>query len=113
MTMQEVLKAIISEVIHRKLKPEGFKKQGKNFYKPLSQLGWCLDVQSDKWNTKDYVEFTLHAGIFIPLTHELSSMKPSPNFPKEMDCMIRKSISELRGFWAGPLYVINDQTSVE
>lgn len=114
MTMQEVLKEIITDVIHKKLKKEGFKKQGKNFYKSLNELEWCLDVQSDKWNTKEHVEFTLNAGIFIPFIYELDiNFKQLPSFPKEIDCTIRQRISELRRLGTDTWYVLNKDTSVE
>ena len=53
MSMQDELNILIKEVsIAPLFKEMGFKKKGSNFAKRLTEVAWCVNIQSSKWNTK-------------------------------------------------------------
>ncbi|MDQ0246854.1 hypothetical protein J2S09_004458 [Bacillus fengqiuensis] len=103
MTMKDQLNKIIKEKIAPLMKQEGFKKSANNFYHELPELGWCMQLELNRWNTVEEVEFRLNTGIYIPKVYELIDRKPSPKFPKEIDSIARRTVAELKGiktdFW--------------
>ena len=42
---------------------KGFQKRGYNFFKKNGEIGFCVNIQHDKWNNNQ-VRFTLNVGIF-------------------------------------------------
>lgn len=113
MVTQNILDQIIKHTIVPTMKNEEFKKSGKNFYKGLQELGWCLQLQSNKWNTIEQVEMRINTGIFIPFLYELEWKQPLPKFPKEYDCIGRKSVGELKSLKQDYWYQIDTSTDID
>ncbi|MGJ7913718.1 DUF4304 domain-containing protein [Neobacillus sp. LXY-1] len=94
--LQKELDQIIKDSITPLLKAKGFKKQGRNFFKDLGEIGWCFNIQSSLFNHQENVDFTFNAGIFVPSAYDIYYNEPIPKFPKEYHCIVRKRISELK-----------------
>jgi len=77
------------------LKAEGFKKKNKNFAKVLPDIAWTLNIQSSKWNTKDEVEFTINTGIYTDALFGPFYDAEIPQFPSEINSMLRLRIARL------------------
>jgi len=98
------------------LQEEGFRKRGYNFFKKNGEIGYCVNIQNDKFNNNDQVRFTLNVGIFTDdfwLEHlDFKHMGVMPTFPKECDCAIRIRIGELLPEHEDKWYSINAKTNV-
>lgn len=87
---------IIKE-IHSLLKSCKFKKKGNNFYKDYNEFGHLINVQKSSWNTKEEIDFTINIGIFEPKYWSAYNEKSNiPIFPKEIDCVYRERIGNLK-----------------
>lgn len=82
------------------LKINGFKRQGHNFYKSLDDISHTINIQKDKWSTKDEIKFTFNVGIFSNKywlsEFDFDNTGFIPAFPKESESIIRKRIGELK-----------------
>lgn len=96
---QEKFDKVIKEGFQEILKPLGFKKKANNFYLQLEELGQIINIQKNKWSTKDEISFTINTGIFVPeywsIVYNYQN-EEIPKFPTEPTCLIRKRIGELR-----------------
>ncbi len=98
-TTQLKFDKLIKEGFHKILKPRGFKKKNRNFYKAVNDIGYVLNIQSSKYNTKDHIEFTINNGIFSPAywngQYNYQGKANPPDFPSEPNCALRKRIGDL------------------
>jgi hypothetical protein len=104
--IQTNLKSIIKNSIHSQLKPIGFKKKGNNFYRRFQNFGQVINIQSDRYNTKEEGQFRINTGIFSDSYwlkfYNYKNVKNVPDFPKEYVCILRQTFGEItnRGdFW--------------
>jgi hypothetical protein len=104
------------EIIEREdifpwFKENGYKKQGKNFSKPMNEYSICFNIQAHSFNSVDNVRFTFNTGIFLPTVHEVIYNSKS-KFPKEYECLERKRIGQIKGqndLW----YELNSKANFE
>ncbi len=92
-------RTFVFEKITDYLKENDFKKRGNHFYKSNGSIGYCVNIQNDKWNDANQIRFTLNVGIFTEaFWHECEDFKNTgiiPTFPKEYECAIRERIGDL------------------
>lgn len=91
MELRERLKLLIRNTIHPMLKERGFRKRNHHFYRPLEEVGWIFQVQSSKYNTRDFLQFTLNMGIYVPQWARLTGQTVS-DFPKEYQSLWRERV---------------------
>lgn len=81
------------------LKENDFKKRGYHFFKSNGEIGYCVNLQNDKWNNAEEIRFTLNLGIFTDsfwLEHyDYNGSGIAPYFPKVYDCAVRERIGSL------------------
>lgn len=98
------------------LKENDFKKRGNHFYKDNGSVGYCVNIQNDKWNNTNQFLFTLNVGIFTDAFWlECEDFKKTgiiPTFPKEYDCAIRERIGDLLPVKEDKWYCITSGTDV-
>ena len=108
--------AYVLDEIKYFLQEKGFQKRGYNFFKKNGEIGFCVNIQHDKWNNNQ-VRFTLNVGIFTDDFYlkylDFKHTGIIPTFPKEHDCAIRKRIGELLPEHKDKWYSINAKTDVE
>ncbi len=92
-------RTFIFEKIADLLKENGFKKRGYHFFKSNGKIGYCVNIQNDKWNNAKGIQFTLNLGIFTDsfwLEHyDYKCSGIASSFPKEYECAVRKRIGSL------------------
>lgn len=78
---------VVKEAITPILKECGFKKKGQNYFKSYGDIGHALNLQKDKWNSKDEIRFTINVGIFSSKfwlsEFDFEEKGKIPEFPKE------------------------------
>ena len=98
------------------LKENDFKKRGFHFFKSNGSIGYCVNIQNDKWNDANQTRFTLNVGIFTGsfwLEHEdYKHTGIVPSFPKEYECAIRERIGGLLTVKEDKWYCITSGTDV-
>lgn len=98
------------------LKDDDFKRRGNHFFKRNRAIGYCLNIQNDKWNNREIIRFTLNIGIYTDsfwLEHYDSKHTGIvPSFPKEYECDIRKRIGGLPPAHDDKWYYITANTDV-
>ena len=57
-------RTFVFEKITDYLKENDFKKRGFHFFKSNGSIGYCVNIQNDKWNDANQIRFTLNVGIF-------------------------------------------------
>ena len=76
-----------------------FKKRGNHFFKRNGEIGYCANIQNDKWNSAEKIRFTINLGIFTEnfwLEHyDFNHKGVVSSFPKEYECAIRERIGSL------------------
>ena len=91
---------VIKEVASTILKENGFKKQGLNFYRPIDEISHTINIQKDKWNTKEEIRFTLNIGVFSNKywlsEFDYDEACKLPKFPNESTSIVRERIGELK-----------------
>ena len=106
----------VFEKITDYLKDNDFKKRGNHFYKSNGSIGYCMNIQNDKWNDANQIRFTLNVGIFTEAFWlECEDFKNSgiiPTFPKEYECAIRERIGNLLPVKEDKWYCITSGTDV-
>ena len=98
------------------LQENDFRKRGNHFYKDNGSVGYCVNIQNDKWNNTNQIRFTLNVGIFTDAfwleCEDFKNTGIIPTFPKEYDCAIRERIGDLLPVKADKWYCITSSTDV-
>lgn len=98
------------------LKENDFKKRGYHFFKGDGEIGYCANIQNDKWNNTHQIRFTLNLGIFTNcfwLEHyDYNGSGIAPYFPKVYDCAVRERIGSLMPTNEDRWYCITSETDV-
>lgn len=109
-------RTFLFEKIADYLKENDFKKRGNHFFKRNGLIGYCVNIQNDKWNDTKQIRFTLNFGIFTDafwLKHEdFMNTGTIPSFPKEYECAIRERIGSLFPVKKDKWYCITSNTNV-
>lgn len=109
-------RTFVFEKITDYLKENDFKKRGNHFYKSNGSIGYCVNIQNDKWNNANQIRFTLNVGIFTDAFWlECKDFKNTgiiPTFPKEYECAIRERIGDLLPVKEDKWYSITSSTDV-
>ncbi len=109
-------RTFVFEKITDYLKENDFKKRGNHFYKSNGSIGYCVNIQNDKWNNANQIRFTLNVGIFTnAFWLECMDFKNTgiiPTFPKEYECAIRERIGDLLPVKEDKWYSITSSTDV-
>ena len=98
------------------LKDNDFKKRGNHFFRSNGSIGYCVNIQNDKWNDANQIRFTLNVGIFTEAfwleCEDFKNTGMIPTFPKEYDCAIRYRIGDLLTVKEDKWYCITSGTDV-
>ncbi len=98
------------------LKENEFKKRGNHFFKYNGSVGYCANIQNDKWNNAMQIRFTLNLGIYTErfwLEHyDFKHTGIAPAFPKEYECAVRERIGDLLPTNEDRWYSITSDTDV-
>ena len=109
-------RTFVFEKITDYLKENDFKKRGNHFFKSNGEIGYCVNIQNDKWNDADQIRFTLNVDIFTgAFWLECEDFKNTgiiPTFPKEYECAIRERIGDLLTVKEDKWYCITSDTDV-
>lgn len=109
-------RTFVFEKITDYLKDNDFKKRGNHFCKSNGEIGYCVNIQNDKWNDANQIRFTLNVGIFTgAFWLECEDFKNTgiiPTFPKEYECAIRYRIGGLLPVKEDKWYCITSGTDV-
>lgn len=115
MDIQEKRKFIFDKIADF-LKEDDFKKRGNHFFKSNGSIGYCMNIQKDKWNNARQIRFTLNLGIYTErfwLEHEdFKHTGVGPAFPKEYECAVRERIGDLLPTNEDRWYSITSDTDV-
>ena len=115
MDIQEKRKYLFDKIADF-LKENDFKKRGNHFFKSNGEIGYCVNIQNDKWNNAEQIRFTLNLGIYTErfwLEHEdFKHTGVAPAFPKEYECAIRKRIGSLMQTNEDKWYSLTSDTNV-
>jgi len=94
-----IFNKIVKESFHKILKPQSFKKRNNNFYRPFPEVGHIINIQKNRYNTKDNIEFTMNLGVFSPIywmkCYNYKDATEVPKMPHEYESIIRHRIGEL------------------
>lgn len=108
--------SFVFEKITDYLKDNDFKKRGNHFFKSNRSIGYCVNIQNDKWNNANQIRFTLNVGIFTDAfwleCEDFKNTGIIPTFPKEYDCAIRERIGNLLPVKEDKWYCITSGTDV-
>lgn len=109
-------RSFVFEKITDYLKDNDFKKRGNHFFKSNGEIGYCVNIQNDKWNNANQIRFTLNVGIFTDAfwleCEDFKNTGIIPTFPKEYDCAIRERIGDLLPVKEDKWYCITSGTDV-
>ena len=109
-------RTFVFEKITDYLKDNDFKKRGNHFFKSNGSIGYCVNIQNDKWNNANQIRFTLNVGIFTEAfwleCGDFKNIGMIPTFPKEYDCAIRYRIGDLLPVKEDKWYCITSDTDV-
>ena len=115
MDIQEKHKFIFDKIADF-LKDDDFKKRGNHFFKRDGSVGYCANIQNDKWNNAMQIRFTLNLGIYTErfwLEHkDFKHTGVAPAFPKEYECAVRKRIGSIMPTNEVKWYSITSDTDV-
>lgn len=94
------------------LKELGFKKKAQNYFRQGKELSHIINIQKDKWNSKEKIKFTINIGIFSDkfwlAEYDYDNVKILPKIPSEATAIIRKRIGDLKydhDYW----YTVEEQ----
>ena len=109
-------RTFVFEKITDYLKENDFKKLGFHFFKSNGSIGYCVNIQNDKWNDANQIRFTLNVGIYTEAfwleCEDFKNTGMIPTFPKEYDCAIRYRIGDLLTVKEDKWYCITSGTDV-
>ena len=107
---------IVREGFTPLLKPLSFKKKALNYYCWLTEVGHIINIQKSSYGDRDNIRFRINIGIFEPkfwlVEYDFKHTGQVPDYPTEPDCLIRKTINDLRSrndLW----YEVTDTTNEE
>ena len=110
------LDTIVKEGFTPLLKPLSFKKKALNYYRQLAEVGHIINIQKSSYGDRDNIRFRINIGIFEPkfwlVEYDFKHTGQVPDYPTEPDCLIRKTINDLRSrndLW----YEVTDTTNEE
>lgn len=63
-TVQEVIKVAVKVGLVPALRDHGYRKNGMHFYRACDECTQVLNVQSNKFNTRQEGSFTINLGVF-------------------------------------------------
>ena len=91
---------IVKEGFTSLLKPLSFKKKALNYYRRLAEVGHIINIQKSSYGDRDHIRFRINIGIFEPkfwlVEYDFKHTGQVPEYPTEPDCLIRKTINDLR-----------------
>lgn len=89
---------VIKEGFYSTLKPLGFKKKGNNFYSQKVGIGHIVNLQKSTQYSKNHIHFTINTAVFLPEFWSDYNYfnKPVPDYPTELECILRQRIGDLR-----------------
>lgn len=93
------------------LKDDDFKKRGNHFFKSNGEIGYCVNIQNDKWNNAMQIRFTLNLGIWLE-HKDFKHTGVAPAFPKEYECAVRERIGSIMPTNEDKWYCITCDTDV-
>lgn len=74
--------------------------KGQNYFKSTGELGQTINIQKNKWNSKDEIKFTINMGVFSGkywlAELDYKKTKEIPLFPKENESIARERTGELK-----------------
>lgn len=109
-------RTFIFDKIAEFLKDDDFKKRGNYFFKSNGEIGYCVNIQNDKWNNAMQIRFTLNLGIYTErfwLEHyDFNYTGVAPAFPKEYECAVRERIGSIMPINEDRWYSITSNTDV-
>ena len=109
-------RTFIFDKIAEFLKDDDFKKRGNHFFKRNGEIGYCVNIQNDKWNDAMHIRFTLNLGIyterFLLEHYDFKHAGVAPAFPKEYECAVRERIGDLLPTNEDRWYSITSDTDV-
>lgn len=98
------------------LKENDFKKRGYHFFRSNGSVGYCVNIQNDKWNNAEGIQFTLNLGLFTDSFwlehHDNKQSAVAPSFPKEYECAVREKIGSLLSTDEDRWYSITPDTDI-
>ncbi|QKJ29877.1 DUF4304 domain-containing protein [Mucilaginibacter mali] len=103
-------KAIVKNTIAPILKSIDFKKNGLNFTCISNDLIQCVNIQLNRFNHSERVEFTVNLGFFNTKLYQVSTNREIPTSVKSDDCYVRVRVGRLihsRDKW----YLLDPTTS--
>ena len=107
---------IVKESFTPFLNPLSFKKKALNYYRWLAEVGHIINIQKSSYGDKNHIRFRINIGIFEPkfwlVEYDFKHTGQVPDYPTEPDCLIRKTINDLRSrndLW----YEVTDTTNEE
>ncbi len=95
---QALLDRVVAAGITPLLRPNGFKKVGRNFRRKGERSVQVVNVQSSAWSSATELRFTLNLGVFFPEVHAVKTFlgwTPSAVGPTEYECQLRARIGRL------------------
>ena len=115
MDIQEKRKFIFGKIADF-LSENDFKKRGNHFFKYNGSVGYCANIQNDKWNNAEHIRFTLNFGIYTERFwfehYDFKHTGIAPAFPKEYECAVRERIGDLLPTNEDRWYSITSDTDV-
>jgi len=106
----------INFVITKKLKPllqeRGFKRKGSVFFNDFENGLEMLEVEKDRFNSKERAGFSLNFGIYIPRVNQIVGMLEQPPIPDLLACISFEFIERLTGK-KNQLWTVTSNTDVE
>lgn len=86
---------IVRTFVAPHLKEQGFKKNGLTWNRAVNDIVQVINIQKDRYSTKDETRFTINVGIFVADVWNVCWSKPIPRFVRELDCYPRFRIGFL------------------
>lgn len=90
---------VVNQGFREMLEPLGFKKRGTNFYAQCNGIGHLVNIQKSIHASKNHIEFTVNASIFLPefwlVFYNHFNRSLPPECPREPECILRKRIGDL------------------
>jgi hypothetical protein len=77
------------------LEPLEFRKKGPCWYRPRSDGLQLICSEASQLRSKGVSRFTLSCGLFRGDVFEMTWNRRAPEFPKQIDCYIRRRIGDL------------------
>ena len=80
---------VIATDLGLRLKAEGYRKNGRTFFRADVDHTCAVNVQGRKWNAGDEGSFAVNLGVYFPIVAELGGgVVARGAFPKENECSV-------------------------